>query len=317
MMALLLKNTLGMLFSPRRVAGRDWASELVFRTTKAMFKDNEKLGLQQARQRIDSASVKHPAQRKVESIDRELHNITCTMVSPKAAAYETNPKSLLIVYLHGGGYVLGSPRSHAALLAQLAVNSNCTVIAPDYRLAPEHPFPVPQQDCLEIVKTVLKTYSEHRIVLAGDSAGGGLAISVALALKELNQLDQIDSLVLLSPWIDPSAKDGSMLSNQDSDYIDITFLNECVEALMQGGPADDPGICYANADLAGLPRMLVQYGSAEVFCDQIEAFCQHAKQSGIDVTQENYSGQFHVFHIGSAVMRDAKRAMKKIALFIN
>jgi len=273
---------------------------------------NDGQSIQAARRQLERNPISHPAMNKVESRQQQIKDIPCTLVSPKSGG----DKPVVLVYFHGGGYAVGSTKVYAGLLAQLAVNSDCLVIAPDYALAPEHPFPKPQHDCLEVAKAVINGYPDHRIVLAGDSAGGGLVLNAALGLRGLDLLDQVDALVLLSPWIDPSAEGGSMQSNLATDTLNIDFLNKCVESLMQGGAADDAGICFKDADLHALPRTLIQYGGSEIFADQIAQFSQHAEQSSIDLKTECYQSQFHVFHVGSLLVKDAKQAMQSIASFV-
>lgn len=278
------------------------------------------------RAQIDGSVVPSPALFKVNAVMRNVGGVDVAMVSPKSSALTTASEQRVIIYFHGGGYVFGSPKSHHGVIAQLAVDSNCLVIAPDYRLAPEHPFPAPQDDCLAVTKAVAKAYPQSQLILAGDSAGGALAIMAALELGAL-ELEQsaraggsgvkgADRLVLLSPWVDPLASEGTIQSNADNDFLIGPFLAKSYGALMQSDTTISPRVRVLDADLTHLPPTLIQCGDGELFFDQIQAFAEQAEQAGADVTLSNFAGQFHVFQALSPVLKDARRAMQEIARFI-
>ena len=308
-----------MLVRPARLEGRSWSTELAFRITQSMLTGSENLSAAKLRKKLDKSAPKHPAQRKVTSTVRTINGVDCTMVSPKREISELGAdKAPIIVYFHGGGYTIGSTKSYAGTLAMIANTVECLLVAPDYRLAPEHPYPAGHEDCLAVAKAVLKTYPEHKVILAGDSAGGALALYVASELSAVGQLESVDALLLVSPWVDPSASGGSMESNVDTDFINPQFLNNCISALMpnEDRASTHPSICFIASDLDGLPRTLVQYGGAEIFADQIEAFCVRLEQSDVELTKELYPSQYHVFQMGSAIDPEAKQAMYSLADFV-
>ena len=313
MITLLLKNTISMIGSSARMPGRAWLTELCARAAKDVFEKGQERGLPWLRSALNKSGGYHPVLSKVSFHQRDIAGVPCTMVSAKEGAKSDN----VIVYFHGGGYVAGSPKSHKTILAQLAFDTQGLVLAPDYRLAPEHPFPAPQEDCLAVAKLALKTYDDKKITLAGDSAGGALAITTALELSKNNDLkNQLSNLVLISPWVDPSATGGSIISNDHNDFLSHDFLKLCFEQLMQDGDYGDPRVNLSKASLASLPATLVQYGSGEIFADQISEFCQRAESEGAEIEVQSYPTQFHVFQLFSAILKDAEEALGRISAFI-
>jgi acetyl esterase/lipase len=271
-----------------------------------------KRGNEWFRTQIDKGIGPHPAFAKVSANTRDIAGISCMMLSPNE---ETNSE-FVCIYLHGGGYVLGSPEGHKNILASLALETGGLVIAPDYRLAPENPFPAPQDDCLTIAKAVIKAYPDKKIVIAGDSAGGALAITTVLSLASLGSAESVSSLVLLSPWVDPSANTGSMITNERNDFLVPAFIRESILALMQDGDITNPAVDFTSVDLSSLPRTLVQYGGGEIFHDQIVSFNDRLKSQGVDLSEKCYPTQFHVFQLFSATLKDAKKAMAEIGEFV-
>ncbi len=313
MITLLLKNAVSMIGSSARMPGRDWLSELCARAAKDVFEKGQERGLPWLRRALDKSGGYHPVLSKVSFHQRDIAGVPCTMVSPKAGATSDE----VVVYFHGGGYVAGSPQSHKTILAQLAFDTQGLVLAPDYRLAPEHPFPAPQEDCLAVAVLALKTYDDKKVTLAGDSAGGALAIATALELSNNNELDkQPNGLVLISPWVDPSAKGGSISSNDHNDFLSGEFLQPSFEQLMQGADDFDPRVNFLKTPLASLPATLVQYGSGEIFADQIREFCQRAESEGVEIEVQSFRAQFHVFQLFSAIIKDAEQALGNISAFI-
>lgn len=298
-----------MLRSSARLEGRSWLTEMINRTLKAIFDAPENRDISRLRKVIDAAAGYHPAMGKVRFEPVNIQGVSCLRVTPKQ---ET---SVTMIYFHGGGYVFGSPDGYRGLLAQLAVNSRATVIAPDYRLAPEHPFPAPQHDCLAVATEIFSTRNNHTKVLAGDSAGGALAIICALKLAQAQE-SKPDACVLISPWINPLEQGGTMQSNIEHDFLLQSFLDFSYESLMQGRPPSEE-VQLINADLSGLPPTLVQSGSGEVFHDQIRAFCGRASDAGVSIEHQSYAAQFHVFQLLSPVLKKARLAVQEISVFVN
>lgn len=311
-MKILLKQLFLMIKSPKRMPGRSWATEVLVRATRDLFIVGHGRGADWLRKQIGKGVGPHPAFSKVSDNTREIAGVPCMMLSANSG----DDSQIIILYLHGGGYVFGSPQGYKSILASLALETNGLVIAPDYRLAPENPFPAPHDDCLKVAQAIIKTYPDKKIIIAGDSAGGALAIATTLELAHLGQNQSISGLVLLSPWVDPTAKSGSIISNQVNDCLVPGFLGGSIEALMPDGELDNPKINFTQVDLSSLPRTLVQLGGGEIFYDQIIEFNQRSKDQGVDLTEQCYPTQFHVFQLFSATLKDAKKAMTDIGDFI-
>ncbi|MFT5573266.1 MAG: monoterpene epsilon-lactone hydrolase [Cryomorphaceae bacterium] len=292
--------------------GRSWFSEVLFRTVRDLFVAGNNAELSWFREQI-AKPISHPALSKVASVKQSIGGIECTLVRPNKGG----DAKRVILYLHGGGYVVGAPSGHLSIIAPLALQGDCLVVAPDYRLAPEHPFPAPQDDCLAVAQAVQKAYPGSKLIIAGDSAGGALSLATEFGLQagEFEGAKGADALILISPWVDPLADSGTIFSNTENDFLAKKFLDESMHHLMQGQALDDPRINFTQIDLSCLPPTLIQYGSGEVFADQIELFGERAKSQGVDVKVQNYSGQFHVFQIFSALLKDAKHALSEMGEF--
>jgi len=317
----LFQAFISMLFSPTRMLGRDWLTELVARTLKGVFDSAFYQNWLWIRQALANINLPNPYFRKTYFSDQMIAGVPCLFAVNKKGfdldKTDLSKVDTVIVYLHGGGYVVGSPRtSHKELIAGLAVTNQALVIAPDYRLAPEYPLPIPQQDCINVVQACLHQYSNSKVVVAGDSAGGGLAVNCARQLADKG-LGSINALVLLSPWVDPSAKGGSLIRNKDNDYLTEPFLNRSMDALLQGQDLMDERINFTKADLSMLPPTLVQAGTGEVFFDQIQEFCARLIQQNVDCTVQNYTAQFHVFQMFAPTLKPARKALDDIARFIS
>lgn len=311
MIFIFFKNFFKMILSPRRLPGRSWTTELILRVTREFFAKGN-TDPQWFRKQVDKGLGPHPAFSKVSSNMRSIADVPCMMLSPISEGELSN----VVLYLHGGGYVLGSANGHKSILAPLAIESDSLVIAPDYRLAPEHVFPAPHEDSLKVALAIIKTYSDKKIVIAGDSAGGALAIATTLELIKLGHEDRVAKLVLLSPWVDPAATGGSMSSNQKHDYLKPAFLNGSLAALMPDRDMRNPKINFTQGDYSKLPKTLVQFAGGEIFHDQINDFNQRLESQKVDVTVNCYKSQFHVFQLFSAILKDAKVAMAEIGDFI-
>jgi len=322
----LLKALLSMLFSPSRMLGRGWLSELITRTIRGLFDTAYHQSWGWMRSALANIELPSPYFSKVHFSNKSIAGIPCLLVMDKNNfdLSKTQPESVetVIIYLHGGGYVVGSPNtSHKALVAGLAAtNKNTLIIAPDYRLAPEYPFPQPQNDCVNVVQACLAQYPTSKVIVAGDSAGGGLAIDTArqlsLAAQRESKSSGIAGLVLLSPWVDPLAKGGSMTQNQANDYLTLPFLHKSFDALMQGANPNHERVNFTQTDLSMLPKTLVQSGTGELFFDQIQDFNARISHQGVDCTVQNFKAQFHVFQLYSPILKQARIAMDNIAQFI-
>lgn len=200
-----------------------------------------------------------------------------------------------ILYLHGGGYLATTPEMYGVFNTALAAASSCDLFVPDYRLAPEFPFPAGLVDVTQVYEALLDDLGpDHTIVLAGDSGGGGLATSLVQVIAQRG-LQQPRYLGLFSPQVSLEVGDGSMVTNAD---VDILPREIPVSAYLQGGidPADAI-VSAVNADPAQFPPMYVAVGGDEMFHDAIVRFVERARAAGVRTVLFDEPGMFHVYMI--------------------
>lgn len=224
----------------------------------------------------------------------------------------------VLYYFHGGAYLGGSPATHRGLLAHVARASRCTVIALDYRLAPEHPYPAAREDALAGWQALLaQGLKPGQLVIGGDSAGGNLALACTLALRDAGQ-PLPRALVLISPWTDATSTSDSMHSRAARDRIlTPAGIRRAAAQFANGVPLDDPGVSPLYADSRGLPPTLVQVGDDEMLLDDSTRWTAAARAAGVDVTLDVQPGLWHVWQAMAGWMPEADRAVADIGAFIN
>ncbi|MEX1153342.1 alpha/beta hydrolase [Parvibaculum sp.] len=202
----------------------------------------------------------------------------------------------VVLYFHGGGYVLGSPVSHRHLTARLALAARARVLSVDYRLAPEHPFPAAVDDGLKAYRWLLDAgHAPGTIALAGDSAGGGLAVAVLIAARR-DGLPMPAAAALLSPWTDLTCETGTYASRAEADpMITQAGIKELAAMYLGGADPRDPLASPNFGDLAGLPPLLIQVGSDEVLLDDARDLEKRAREADIDTDLEIWDGMIHVW----------------------
>ena len=222
----------------------------------------------------------------------------------------------VILYLHGGGYVLGSIRSHGELISRLARATGRRVLAPEYRLAPEHPFPAAVDDCVAAYRWLLAQGAlAENVVIAGDSAGGGLTMATLLSLRDARDPLPL-AAVCLSPWVDLEAASGSIAGRAHLDpIIERSGLLEMAAQYLGGGDPRHPLASPIHADLTGLPPLFIQVGTAEVLFDDAARLAERARLAGVPVTLDTWEDMLHVWHV-FALLPEAREAIERIAGFI-
>lgn len=226
-------------------------------------------------------------------------------------------KNRVFLLLHGGGYNAGSPRTHRKMAAFLSRASHARVLTPDYRLAPEHPFPAAVKDALKSYGWLLdQGFTESQVIVGGDSAGGGLTLSMLLALREAGAT-MPRAAVLMSPWTDLSVSSPTYERFRRLDPI-ITreSLGEAGEWYAGRRDLRDPMASPLFADLARLPPMLIHAGGDETMLDDSRIFAERARAAGVDVTFKIYDGMWHVHHSGAPDVPESVAAYNDIAAFI-
>ncbi len=231
------------------------------------------------------------------------------------AAPDADP-TRIILFLHGGGFRIGSIASHRDLIQRLSQASRAKILAIDYRLSPEHAFPAPVEDALAAWRWLLdQGHAPGRIAIAGDSAGGGLALSLMLAARTHN-LPLPCAAWLMSPWTDMTA---SGASYDECAGADPLHQRAMILAMAKGylGKADarDPLASPLFADLTGLPPLLLQSGVGEVLRDDTTALAENAREKGVDADAQLYDDMIHVFQ-SYAELPAADEALTRGAEFL-
>jgi monoterpene epsilon-lactone hydrolase len=222
-----------------------------------------------------------------------------------------------ILYLHGGGYVIGSINTHRSLAARLSRAAKARVLVIDYRLAPEHPFPAAVDDSVAAYRWMLaQGLKPSRIAVAGDSAGGGLTAATLVAIRDA-KLPLPAAGALLSPWVDMEGIGESMTKNDSIDpMVHKEGLLGMAKAYLGGQNPRSPLAAPLYADLAGLPPLLIQVGTAETLLDDASRLAERAKKAGVNVTYEPWQNMIHVWHVFAPMLDEGQQAIEKIGAFV-
>ncbi len=223
----------------------------------------------------------------------------------------------VVLYLHGGGYVIGSINTHRAMISRIARASNARALAIDYRLAPEHPFPAAVEDATAAYRWLLaQGYQPGKIVIAGDSAGGGLTLAALVAIRDA-ALPLPAGAVPISPWTDLEGTGESVRSRAAKDVM-VTQDNLASSAKQYHGAHDprDPLVSPLHANFRGLPPMLIQVGDAEILLDDATRVAARAKEAGVLVELEVWDEMPHVWHVFAKLLPEGQQAIDKIGKFV-
>jgi len=222
-----------------------------------------------------------------------------------------------VLYLHGGGYTIGSIKTHRCLAGWVSRAAKARVLLIDYRLAPEHPHPAAVDDSLAAYRFMLDSgVNPARAVVAGDSAGGGLAVATLLAIRDA-KLPLPAAAVCLSPWVDMEGTGESMKTKADIDpMVGGASLGDMASAYLGGKDPRTPLASPLYADLKGLPPMLIQVGTAEVLLDDSSRLAERARQAGVEVVYEPWENMIHVWQIFVPMLDESKQAVERIGEYI-
>lgn len=220
----------------------------------------------------------------------------------------------LIIYYHGGGFVLGSSKTHRTVAANLARVANVTVLAADYRLAPEHAFPAAHDDALAVYHWALANGYEA-IALAGDSAGGNLALSTAVRVREAEWRSPA-ALALMSPALDFAADGTSHHCVTDDPILSKDLVALFLGAYLPGQDLRDPAVSPLFADLSNLPPVLVHVGSREMLRDDSVNIVQKLRDAGNQADLRIWDGMCHSWQLYAALVREGMDSIEESARFL-
>jgi acetyl esterase/lipase len=223
----------------------------------------------------------------------------------------------ILLYLHGGAYALGSCASHRKMVTHIAKASQVETVLPEYRLAPEHPFPAGPDDCVRAYRALLdKGYAGNDIIIAGDSAGGGLTMATMLQLRH-DGLPLPGAAVLLSPFLDMTASGESAKTRVDLDpWFDPAHMAIVIQHYCPYEDVENPLLSPVFANVAGLPRTLIQVGDHEILLSDSTRLADKMRAAGVDVELQVFPELWHVFQLFVGKMPESKAAIAKIGEFV-
>ena len=305
--------TLRRWFHGRKHPNWRWRTEVAAEILRNELGRHTHQPLPQVRSLIPNSPV-HPrlhrrlSRRKSVCADRQVEIFTPNGWTEKGTT---------VLYLHGGGYVVCGPRTHRDLIARVAVATQARCIAPVYSLAPEAPCPQAVEEMVELVKALLRDgLDPARLVFAGDSAGGGLALSTMIRLRE-SGVTLPAAAILLSPWLDLTCTGESIDRNGHLDYLQRPILEHYSKAYLQDTPADHPLASPLHADLQGLPPLLLFPGDIEAFHSESLAFAERAQAADVELTLVIGEGMIHVWPAFASLIPEARSAFAEMARFLD
>jgi len=286
-------------------------TELAATLMRRTMMTSKRLGLAWLRAVEEGGPMRSPLLDQVRFTPVDAGGVPARWCEPKQDA-----AARTLVYLHGGGYVMGSTHTHREAIGRLALGVGARVLGVDYRLSPEHRFPAAQDDCLAATRWLLgQGVDPAGVALAGDSAGGGLCLATLTGLRDAG--DALPAAAfLISPWTAPLAEGGSMETNEPYDFGDRDLLVGWAEDHAPGGAARDSRVTVLDAKLEGLPPLLVQVGGAELLLDQDLAFVERARAAGVEVELEVFDALFHDFQLFASLLPEGARAMESAARWL-
>lgn len=222
-----------------------------------------------------------------------------------------------LLYLHGGGYVMGSLATHRGIASGISEAAGFPVLSVDYRLAPEHRHPAALEDAVAAYRHLLESgRSPASIAIGGDSAGGGLTLATLLALRDAG--DPLPAAaVCISPWADLTQSGETMRTRAaDDPMVSAELLQQMADAYVDAAAAREPTVSPCFADLAGLPPLLVQVGTAETLLDDARRVAARAKDAGVEVELEEWEQMVHVWHAFALLLPEGREAIVRIGAFL-
>ncbi|MEW9534658.1 alpha/beta hydrolase fold domain-containing protein [Microbispora sp. NPDC049125] len=301
------------------LATRSVGGELVERVTRLweplIELADAQAGLRRLRAAYEAlhAQFEPPPEIGVSSVNAD--GVPCLLLTPGPE----RPATLL--FLHGGGYTLGSAFGHRPLVGALTAAAGTGALVPEYRLAPEHPFPAALDDAVTAYLWMLGSGTNPRdVTVAGDSSGGGLALSLLIRLKQRG-LPLPGRALLMCPWLDLGraiAASPSAVVPPEAERRGTPAASDfagAAAAYLAGHPADDPVVSPLTADLAGLPPMLIQAAAGDAVLEEAQRLTDHARGHGVDVTLELYPVDTHVFQLFWSFLPEAADALHQAGRF--
>jgi epsilon-lactone hydrolase len=266
------------------------------------------------RTRLDQLTGTSVLPRGTKVAEQTIAGVPAKLVSAGTPGQQDPP--LTVIHFHGGGYCVGSARTARSWAAHLSAQAGCQVVLPEYRLAPEHPYPAALDDARAVTGELLAKAAPGSVVLSGDSAGGGLALALLLSLRDEGR-DLPAGCILLSPWLDLGRDRRAEADLVRRDVL-LTpgWLDACARAYAD--PAAWPGhlVSPLHAAHSGLPPLLIQAATSELLAPDAALLAASASVAGTDVTYSRWPGLWHDFTLQPGLLAAADSALAQSAWFV-
>ena len=259
---------------------------------------------------VEELHAKFPPPAEVEVTAANAGGVPALRCSPP------DPAGAPVLFLHGGGHISGSAFGYRHLAGALAMVTRRQILVPEYRLAPEHPFPAPLDDARSAYLSLLADGTPaEQVAVAGDSSGAGLVLSLLLALRDEGHPPP-GRAVLMCPWIDLGGGTREIPADGSPLIITPDATAQFAELYLSGHPADDPLVTPLDADLSGLPPLLVQAGTGDNLVNEARLLAERAAAAGVDVSLELYPVATHDFHLLWTFLPEAADALHRAGEFL-
>jgi epsilon-lactone hydrolase len=270
------------------------------------------VGWNERRGRLDAVGQAYPV-----ASDIALEAVDAGGVPAEWSLAPGSDRARVLLFFHGGGYCSGSIASHRDMVTRVGRAGGVRTLALGYRLAPEHPFPAALDDALAAYGFLLdQGIAPDKIAIGGDSAGGGLTLATMIRLRDAGK-PLPGCAWLVSPWVDLQMTGASLAEKADVDpLIQKPYLGELASAYLAGADPAGPLVSPLHADLAGLPPLLVQVGSAETLLDDALRIARRAGAADVPVNLEVWPHMIHAWHLWAAELDDGRRAIGSAGAFI-
>ena len=289
-------------------------AKVVRAVTSAYFTliDPQTVDIARARTRLDILGSLVPVARRVVVEKSTVCGLDAEWLTPEKAI-----KNKVLLYLHGGAYVLGSCASHRHLVSYLARAGEIEAVVPEYRLAPEHKFPAAVDDAVSVYEYLLSEgYAGRDIVIAGDSAGGGLGVAALLALRDKG-IEMPAAAVLMSPWLDLSASGESHRTRNEADpWFNASDIPVVARYYCEEDQVRNPLVSPVYADMSGMPPIHIQVGNDEILLSDATRLVENVRKAGGRADIDVWSEMWHVFQAFLLVMPESREAIDRLGAYI-
>lgn len=264
------------------------------------------------REKYVNVLAQHPSPNGVSISHIDMAGIAATVVTP-----EVVEDHRVLLYIHGGGYIAGSPAAYHGLAGHYAKLLKAVVYMPDYRLAPEYPFPAAIDDTLASYIWLLdQGHDPKSITFSGDSAGGAMVVTVMVAARNAG-LALPAAGVAISPWANLEHSGSSMMTRDGIDpTVSVAGLNLMAKAFLNGALKNNPDASPVFADVRDLPPIMIQIGESEVMLSDAMRLAAHLAENRVRVSLEVWPGMFHVWHMFAAILPEGMKALEAAVAFL-